>query len=308
MVIRQKNIRNFWLWALLPTLFGLLLVLLLAEFQLLEFHFSIHDIDTFILFTGLLTTVLISFILLSREGIRRIQLNSEHELRTAFREDRIRFLRRLDHEIKNPLMGIQTALDNLSHEQDPNKRLKISSAIHDQIDRLSRLIADLRRIGDMEHHEIEHLPVDTDMLLNDAFNMIVDEGQDSQRQLTLDLPDDLPRIMGDYDLLLLALHNILNNAMKYTNKDDEICLAAHKDDNCLQITVKDSGPGILPEDLPYVMDELYRSEQVKEIPGSGIGLALVKRIIKRHKGKITIESTPNRGTVVVICLPLESVS
>ncbi len=305
MAINLRDNRMFWLWAISPTTVGLVLVLILAEFQLIEFHFSIHDIDTFILFSGLMATALISFVLLSREGIRLIELNTEKKLRAAFAEDRTRFLRRLDHEIKNPLMGIQTALDNLSGEQDPAKRQIIRTAITEQITRLTRLVAELRRIGDMEHHKIERLVIDPNMLLHDAFLMLSDQDQTKQRRINMDIPDNLPQIVGDYDLLLLALHNILINAVKYTHDGDSIRIDAQPDDDCLHITISDTGPGISPEDLPYIMDELYRSERVKGIAGSGIGLALVKRIIERHDGKIMIDSHLNKGTSVKLCLPIE---
>jgi two-component system OmpR family sensor kinase len=288
----------------MPMLFGIVLVLLLAEFQVIEFHFSIQDVDTIILFSGLIATTLLCFALISREGIRRIEQRSTSELKATYAEERMRFLRRLDHEIKNPLMGIQMALDNLSQEDDLQKRQKIRSAIGEQIVRLTRLVADLRRIGDMEKHEIEYLPVDPNMLLRDAFQMLSDESAMTERKIEIDVPANLPPIIGDYDLLLLAIHNLLTNALKYTRKGDKIRLAAHVDDACLRVAVLDTGPGIAPEDLPYVMDELYRSQHVKDIPGSGVGLSLVKRILERHHGKITLHSRVNEGTVVVLCLPL----
>ena len=303
MAIKPRNSGTFWLWALSPMLIGLILVLILAEFSLIEFHFSIHDIDTFILFSGLMVTTLVSFALLSHEGIRHIEAKSERELQAAFAEERIRFLRRLDHEIKNPLMGIQTALDNLSQEQDAAVRVSIRSAISEQVDRLTRLVGDLRRIGDMEHHEIERLAFDPTILLHDAFQMLADDEQTKQRHIDIDIPDDLPEITGDYDLLLLAIHNILTNAVKYTQNGDRIRLSAWQDEQYLQIAISDTGPGIAPKDLPFVMDELYRSQEVKHITGSGIGLSLVRRIIDRHDGKIAINSLPGNGTTVVICLP-----
>ncbi len=303
MTVNGDNLRLFWLWALSPVAFGLLMVVLLAEFQLIEFHFSIHDIDTVILFSGLLLTTLITFVLLSREAIRRIQITTERRLRLAFADDRTRFLRRLDHEIKNPLMGIQTALDNLSQENDSAQRGVIRVAINEQIDHLARLVADLRRIGDLEQYEIERLPVDTALLLEESFSMISDHENASTRELLFDVPADLPLITGDYDLLLLAIHNILVNALKYTHPGDKIRLAARVEDDSIYIAVTDTGPGIQPHDLPFVMDELYRAQQVKDIAGSGIGLSLVRRIVERHQGRVVIDSAPGKGTRVLLCLP-----
>lgn len=294
-----------WLWAISPTLIGLLIVVLLAEFQLIEFHFSIHDVDTFILFCGLCITLLISSVLLFREGIRQIKLMSEHQLQIAFANDRVRFLRRLDHEIKNPLMGIKTALDNLEETTDPVQHQAIRIAINEQIDRLTRLVSDLRRIGDMEHHEIEQLPVDMNILLNDVLGMIKDDELANCRNLQFELDNSLHTIIGDYDLLLLAVHNILTNAIKYTNTDDLIQIATRTEAGQFIICITDTGPVISPEDLPYIWDELYRSNQVKNIPGSGIGLALVRKIVERHKGKVTLTSTPQTGTQVELRLPIE---
>lgn len=303
MAIKLWRNHTIWLWSLSPVAVAVVLVLLLAEFELIEFHFSIHDMDTFILFTGLLVTVLVSFVLLSRRVMRHIESRSDRSLRSAFAEDRIRFLRRLDHEIKNPLMGIQTALDNLSQEQDSAKRSAIRAAISDQIERLSRLVSDLRRIGDMEHHEIERLPVHTITLLQEALQMLKDDEDAAHRQIDSDITQGLPQIVGDYDLLLLALHNVLINAVKYTHDGDQIRLTARKDDACVQIAVTDTGPGIPPQDLPYVMDELFRSQQVKDIAGSGVGLSLVRRIVERHQGRVSITSQVGKGTTVILCLP-----
>jgi len=252
---KKPDLSFTWLWALSPTAMGLLIVLLLVEFQLIEFHFSIHDVDTFILFTGLLVTILISSAALSRAGIHRTQVISEQQSQFEFAQDRVRFLRRLDHEIKNPLMGIQTALDNLTQTQNQAEREVIRKAINEQIHRLTRLVADLRRIGDMEHHEIESLPVDTHLLLKDAFWMLEDEDLAHHRKLVLDVPSSLPTITGDYDLLLLAIHNVLNNAIKYTHEHDRITLEAQVTEEHLIITITDSGPGIAPEDLERVLDK-----------------------------------------------------
>lgn len=296
--------RIAWLWALSPLVVGVVLVLLLAEFKLIEFHFSIHDVDTFILFSGLLATTLISFAVLVRSAIRRMQRETESRLRAAFAEDRIRFIRRLDHEIKNPLMGIQTALDNLSQESDVVRRQAIRRSILEQIDRMARLVADLRRIGDIEQNPIERLPVDAVALLHDAFHLAAEDDLAADRKLFLDVPANLPTITGDADLLLLAVHNVLVNALKYTRPGDRIRLAARAEEDCLEVAVNDTGPGIEPDDLPYVTDELYRSPRVKDIAGSGIGLAMVRRIADLHNGRVKLDSISGRGTTVVLSLPL----
>jgi two-component system OmpR family sensor kinase len=109
--------------------------------------------------------------------------------------------------------------------------------------------------------------------------------------------------MGDQDLLLVAIYNLVNNALKYTGTGDTVAVRAFVEDEMAVIEVRDEGIGISPADLPYIWDELYRSERVRDIPGSGIGLALVKLIIERHGGKIEVQSQLDQGTTVRVYLP-----
>lgn len=300
----MRKFRLRWLWALSPAILGIFIASGLVELGIIESRFSIHDLDTFIIVSGIFLTTILFAILMSREAVRRMKRVSDQQSREEFAEERARFLHRLDHEIKNPLMGIRTALDNLAETTDPALRQHIRVAIGEQIELLTHLVSDLRKIGDIEGREIEQIPVDVTALLKDAFNFISEDTQAGSRKLTLDLPARLPPACGDYDLLLLAVYNVLNNALKYTCEGDQITLKAASVDQRIVISVSDTGPGICPEDLPYVWDELFRSEYVKNISGSGIGLALVRRIIERHGGEVNISSIMRKGTTVHLYLPV----
>ena len=301
---RLPKFRLTWLWALLPVCLSVIIVALLVQLDILEFHFSIHHVDTLILLSGLLMSVILSAMLIFRQAIRELKRLSDQRAREELAEDRARFLRRLDHEIKNPLMGIKTALENLAETTDDGEQQHIRAAMHEQTERLIHLVSDLRKIADLERHDIEKMPVDLVALLKDAFSIISEDAQVNKRKLSADLPEHLPAIHGDYDLLLLAVYNVLNNSLKYTRQGDQITLRAGRSDLQLIVSVSDTGPGILPEDLPYVWDELFRSEAVKAINGSGIGLALVRRIIERHGGSVAICSQWQQGTVVQLMLPV----
>ncbi len=100
------------------------------------------------------------------------------------------------------------------------------------------------------------------------------------------------------------LHNLLDNARKYTHPGDTITLQVRVDDGDLLIVVRDTGIGIPPGEIPLVWEDLYRGQQVREIPGSGIGLTLVKTIIERHYGQVSLESAPGAGTTVYVRLPV----
>ncbi|MCC6616447.1 MAG: HAMP domain-containing histidine kinase [Anaerolineae bacterium] len=293
-----------WLAPLLPIAFAIILVIILTELDLIEWRFSIHDIDTALIFLGILAAVISGMTLLSRATVIQMERDSLRRAREESDAERSRFLRRLDHELKNPLMAMKLAVANLANQNDSQERQRISEDIDTQIERMTRLVADLRKIAELGTNAFEQTTVDVNSLLQEAFDLACEDEHAESRHLSLSLPNDLPRINGDYDLLVLAFYNLLNNALKFTHPADNITLKAQSDGDELHIEVSDSGVGIAPEDLPYIFDELYRSPGARAIPGSGIGLALVKLIVQRHSGTIEVSSQVNSGTTMRVSLPL----
>jgi len=118
----------------------------------------------------------------------------------------------------------------------------------------------------------------------------------------------LPHISGDWDLLFLAIYNLLDNAVKFTESGDTIEVRAFEDGAYVVIEVAETGVGIPQEDLPHVWEELYRGECVRAVPGSGLGLALVRAIVERHGGQASVRSRAGQGTVFGIRLPVGDVA
>ena len=219
--------------------------------------------------------------------------------------DRRRFLSRLDHELKNPLTAIRVGLANLV-DAPPSAQQETIHSITLQAGRLSRLIADLHKLTELETRPLEHGPVD----MADLLNEVVAVGQEraaGTRQVILTLPQvpwPLPPVAGDRDVLFLAIHNLLDNALKFTQAQDKVEVRAFEDGPSVVVEVADSGPGIEATDLPYVWGELYRGQATQGVPGNGLGLALVRAITVRHGGQITLRSRPGHGTVVTLRLPI----
>jgi two-component system OmpR family sensor kinase len=111
-------------------------------------------------------------------------------------------------------------------------------------------------------------------------------------------------VRGDRDLLLLALYNTLDNALKFSRPDAAVEVRALEDGTRVTIDVADTGCGIAGEDLPHVTEELYRGRDAERTEGSGLGLALVERIVTLHGGEMAVRSRQGEGTVVTLCLPL----
>jgi two-component system OmpR family sensor kinase len=220
--------------------------------------------------------------------------------------ERRRFLRLLDHELKNPLTAIMAGLANLGGEATAAQQQTTLASVETQVQRLNQLVGDLRKLSDLETRPIEFHPVDIPDLLQDVFE-ITQSRVAQERRFNLLIPQTpwpLPEIPGDQDLLFLAIHNLLDNAVKFTQPGDSIELRASEDGQIVLIEIADSGPGIPDDELDLVWGELFRGKSARGIPGSGIGLALVQAIVRRHKGSVSIRSRRGTGTVVSIRLPL----
>jgi two-component system OmpR family sensor kinase len=223
-------------------------------------------------------------------------------------EGRQRFIRRLDHEIKNPLTGLRAALVNLQESQDSAERQMASENANRAVERLTRLLNDLRKLSDLEERSIERMPVNIPELLDDVVDAARTIPAYRGRNVSLfisKVPAPLPQIRGDRDLLSLAVYNLVENALKYSSPTDSVEVRALEDGKAVVVEVADSGGGIANEDLSRIFEELYRGSNARSTEGSGLGLALVNRIISLHGGQIDVRSRQNgpRGTVFTVRLP-----
>ncbi len=224
-------------------------------------------------------------------------------------QSRRSFLRRLDHEIKNPLMGLRAALVNLQESQAADERQHAVENAGRAVARLSRLLADLRKLSDLGERPIERARVDVPDLLQDAVDAAHVLPAYDGREVSLlipRVPSPFPSVTGDRDLLVLAVYNLIENALKFTSAEDSVEVRASEDGQAMVIEVADSGVGIPEEDVPKIFEELYRGSNTLSTEGSGLGLALVKRIIALHDGKVHVRSSQAepRGTVFTIRLPV----
>ena len=118
-------------------------------------------------------------------------------------------------------------------------------------------------------------------------------------------PWPLPVIEGDRDLLFIALQNLVANAVKFSAPGDRVEVRSSEDDDWVLVEVADTGIGIPDEEIGEVWQELARGRAARSLPGTGIGLALVRVVITRHGGRIAIRSRDGQGTVVSIRLPVQ---
>jgi two-component system OmpR family sensor kinase len=111
-------------------------------------------------------------------------------------------------------------------------------------------------------------------------------------------------VQGDPDLLFLAVHNLVINALKFSEAGDLVEVRANEQGSHVFIEVADTGCGIPNEEAPQIWDELYRGQSAHGTPGSGLGLALVRAIVERHCGQVEMRSRMGQGSVFTVRLPL----
>ncbi len=226
---------------------------------------------------------------------------SQRRMLSEHAASRRRLLSRLDHEIKNPIQGIRAAI---ADEPSPRQRASIDA----QARRLTGLLSDLRKITELEHTQLELSQVDPSALVAETVLAIAEVPGAKDRRIHVSLPTaprPLPSIVGDGDLLFLALMNVLTNAVKYSRPGDAIEIRGRAEAEEVVLEIADTGQGIRPEDQQLVWEELGRSRDVHGIEGSGLGLPMVRAIIERHGGKAGLESWFGEGSTITLSLPVK---
>jgi two-component system, OmpR family, sensor kinase len=222
-------------------------------------------------------------------------------------EDRLRFLLRLDHELKNPLTAIRAGLANIQSAEAAAGAADALASVSAQTDRIARLVGDLRKLAELETQPIEAAPVDLPGLLHEVAEAVGEIPAARERNILVTVPQapwPLPLLEGDRDLLFIALQNLVANAVKFTGPGDTVEVRASEDGEALLVEVADTGTGIPPDEIGQVWQELARGRAARSLPGTGIGLALVRVIVARHQGQAAIRSRDGQGTVVSVRIPV----
>lgn len=299
--------RPGWLLTLLPLALGALAAALLgASLASVPIVYLRADLAVLAVLLGLACSLAVVGARSFLQRIARTREETAVETSSRAADDRRRFIGRLDHELKNPLTAIRVGLANLAEAPVDAARGDALASIAAQTVRLSRLSADLRKLADLETRPLERDVVDVAEVLQDVVSLARERPETAERRLALTIPRapwPLPAVAGDHDLLFLAFHNLLDNALKFTRPGDTVELRAFEDGAVVVVEVADTGAGIAESDVPHVWEELYRGQGARETPGSGLGLALVRAVVARHGGTTALRSRSGQGTVVIVRLP-----
>jgi len=211
------------------------------------------------------------------------------------------------HELRTPLTviqgNLQAILDGV-YEPTPN----VIASIHEESLLLARLVGDLRDLSLAEAGELRLEKQLTDIrdVIRQTVTVIEPRLASKRIVLTVTLPDEAVIVEIDPQRIQQVLLNILSNAERYTPEGGQITLSAVKLNAEVRVSVTDSGPGIAPEDLPYVFERFWRGDRSRSraTGGTGLGLAIAKQFIEVHGGRIWAESTPGKGSTFTFSLPI----
>ena len=218
------------------------------------------------------------------------------------------FISSVSHELRTPLTAIKgwaETLTDMTDEVDPEMMSKGLHVIVGETERLSKMVEELLDFSRMQsgHFTLQMAAMDILAELADAVLIYVERAKKDGIYVTYEEPEMLPFVWGDKNRIRQVFINIIDNAIKYSDKGGHVYITAEEaeDGNAVRVIVQDDGCGIKKSDLAKVKTKFYKPNHTRR--GSGIGLAVADEIIALHKGTLTIESEEGVGTRVTIVLP-----
>jgi signal transduction histidine kinase len=211
--------------------------------------------------------------------------------------------------LRTPLTNIRLHVEEAieTGDDDPAFRSQCLNVINSESARLARIVGDMLSVAEIEAGALMLREDDIQMeaILRQLEKDQAPSAAEKEITLKFHLPPKLPPVYGDQDKVLLALHNLLGNAIKYTPQQGTVTVEVDVRDNNVEIRVIDSGYGIDEQESLRVFDKFYRAndDRVRAVTGSGLGLPLAREVVRMHGGDITLESTLNEGSTFTLTLP-----
>lgn len=253
----------------------------------------------------LLTSVLDQY----RENTRGIAITIQDITREAeLNEAKSQFISNVSHELRTPLFNIKSFIETLTEfgeDLTDNERREFLETANHETDRLTRLVndvLDLSRLESARHYNLD--AVDSGQLIEQILRTYQLNAKDKGLELSHEVEENLPPVLGHYDLLLQVLTNLVGNSLKFTPAGGKVIIRSYKvpphspaENYKVRVEVSDTGIGIDAEDQEAIFDRFYRVEnRVHTLEGTGLGLSIVKNIIEKHYSKIHLVSEVGIGT------------
>ncbi len=223
------------------------------------------------------------------------------------------FVSMVAHELKSPLAAIESQLGILLHgavEDDPAKSKQLAERSLVRARGLRTMVNDLLNLTAMEtgNFTLRRQPLDIREPLHAAVDAAHDRALEKKVNISLDVTPELDGVLvlADKDSMFMVFSNLIDNAVKYTQGPGHVIVTAAKQDSAVRVIVRDTGIGLSPDERDNIFDEFFRAknEYTVHVPGTGLGLSLVKRLVEMHHGHIDVESERGKGSAFTVSLPI----
>ncbi|HYP12534.1 MAG TPA: ATP-binding protein [Bryobacteraceae bacterium] len=234
------------------------------------------------------------------------------QARTARRNEELKssILDALAHDFKTPLTSIKAASTSLlaGRALTADHQQELASIIDEEADRLTALVTEALQVARIEAGKVKLNKSPTH--LQDVVSSVLGQMKSrlEDRPIELHLDPDLPSMPMDRDLIELAFRQLFDNAIKYSHPGTPVSICANRLEGFVHLTISDSGPGIPAREQNRIFERFYRGEHVRDkLPGTGVGLSVVRDIANAHSGSIRVESQPRYGSTFTLELPVPPV-
>ena len=227
-----------------------------------------------------------------------------------YEQNRKKFVSDVSHELKTPLATIKLICDSIVTTNNPEPEMiqDFLGDLSDEVDRLTRIVERLLTLTKMDANQnnAELTPVDFEVMVNAITRKLTPNAEAKDIVLFTGFSvHGLEPMLLDYDKIWEAVYNIVDNAIKYTPDGGFVKVGLALDNKTVIIRVEDNGPGIPDEEKEKIFERFYRLDdsRARDTGGTGLGLAIAKEAILLHGGSISVEDSPEGGSVFVISLP-----
>jgi two-component system sensor histidine kinase ResE len=244
-------------------------------------------------------------------AVALIQDESERQRLDKMRRD---FVADISHELRTPLTSIfgfaqAIADDVVTGEEQVKRYLKVIMDESLRLVRLTNTMLDLSRL-ESDHAILQLKPIRLAEVVSDTLTSLQPQLNEKQVEATTQIAPDLPLVMADEDRLEQILLNLLDNAVRHAPEGGQVTIRAEQlpeQSDLVQVYVEDNGPGIPPDELPFIWERFYKTDKARKQnrkKGTGLGLVIVKQLVERHGGTVTASNLPTGGACFTFTLPI----
>ena len=289
---------------------------ILPHYCIVESDFHDNDFMIFIVLTVFTITAYITmYICMTFMVIYRnikLQIDNQNQQLINAEKQRDQFFRFTSHELKSPVVAIKSSVDSVLKNFASQMDKKAIDLLQRTSIRASQMLAIIRELLEISKNRSRETVdavqlVDINTVILDILEQQKMQAEEKALQVSTNLTESKLSLYAAVDDIREIMVNLLNNAIRYTRENGTVSIVSRDCGDSVQISVTDSGIGIMKEDQSKIFDDFFRSENAKkEVKiGTGLGLSLVKQIVENYHGKIEVNSELNQGTVFTITLPKE---